>query len=145
MHKISEPIELLIIDDDFQAITHFKSNWDQSKQKVNILHQDNITKAWNFLMAENGVTTNRPHLILLNTAIDSNLGKNLLVKIKQHASLKDIPLIIFTDNVSDSLVDFVYQNNANSFITKPSAPEGYAQLTKAIQTYWFSIVWFPSA
>jgi CheY-like chemotaxis protein len=78
----------------------------------------------------------RPDLILLDLSLPIMNGQKVLEFIKNHPSLKAIPVVIFTTFATDASKKLAYNHHANSYVTKPT---DFAQFTSTIQSiaaYW---------
>jgi CheY-like chemotaxis protein len=78
----------------------------------------------------------RPDLILLDLSLPFMNGQKVLEFIKNHPSLKAIPVVIFTTLATDASKKLAYDHHANSYVAKPT---DFAQFTSTIQSiaaYW---------
>jgi CheY-like chemotaxis protein len=85
----------------------------------------------------------RPGVILLDLNMPRKDGREALKEIKSHASLCDIPVVIFTTSKAEEDIYKSYKLGVNSFITKPVTFESLIQVMKTLGKYWFEIVELP--
>lgn len=89
--------------------------------------------------------TPRPDLILLDLNMPLKDGREALRDIRADATLRPIPVVVFTTSKADTDIRQMYDLGANSFITKPSAFADLVELMKQITDYWFGTVHVPEA
>jgi CheY-like chemotaxis protein len=85
------------------------------------------------------IQTNRPSLILLDYNSTPENAVQVLKKIKGHPELKDIPVIVLSDNDLPAYKNECYSLGASSFIKKPSTLEGTRQKIETFFKYWFEV------
>ncbi len=84
-----------------------------------------------------------PTLVLLDLNMPLVDGWAALKTLKQHPTLRSIPIVIFTTSAVREHVYTAYEMQAAGFITKPSS---YRELVKIITTldqYWIATVRTP--
>lgn len=74
----------------------------------------------------------RPDLILLDVIMPGIKGRDLCVKLKSYAVLKDIPVVFFTALDSDDTIEAELKLGAVAHLTKPVDPLQLTQTIKAI-------------
>jgi len=84
-----------------------------------------------------------PDLVLLDINLPKVDGKEVLLQIKSHLTLKIIPVVILTTSSSEKDVMEAYTNYANCYITKPVDLSKFFQTIKAIESFWVSIAKLP--
>lgn len=102
---------------------------------------------------EDPLTSPRPSMILL----DLNLvpgsersyrytgisGKEVLSRIKEHAELRQIPVVIFTTSESPDDVAACYQAGANTYMNKPVDDENFLDAMRRLDQFWLHIAVLP--
>lgn len=78
----------------------------------------------------------RPHLILLDLNLPKLPGREVLQQIKQHASLRTIPVMVLTSSAADSDVAESYALGANAYLVKPFQLEELVDLIRAFVDFW---------
>jgi two-component system, chemotaxis family, response regulator Rcp1 len=86
----------------------------------------------------------RPDLILLDLNLPQMSGHQVLDQIKTDARLQQIPVLILTSSDSANDITQAYTLHANSYLIKPTDSEGFSNLTRAIDDFWFHAVQLPS-
>jgi two-component system, chemotaxis family, response regulator Rcp1 len=87
----------------------------------------------------------RPDLILLDLNLPKKSGHEVLVEVKTDPNLKSIPVVILTSSDDEKDIVKTYNDYANCYITKPVELEGFMQIVKSIEDFWFAIVKLPRA
>jgi two-component system, chemotaxis family, response regulator Rcp1 len=85
----------------------------------------------------------RPHLILLDLNLPKISGKEVLGKIKEEASLKEIPVCVLTGSKAEEDIIKSYRLHANCYLVKPVDPNAFMDVIRTLEHFWFSIVMIP--
>ncbi len=80
-----------------------------------------------------------PTLILLDLKMPGIDGFEVLRQIKNTDYLKRIPVIILTSSRDEGDRALSYDCGANSYLLKPVSFEGFTEVVKKIDDYWFSL------
>lgn len=86
----------------------------------------------------------RPDLILLDLNLPKKDGREVLDEIKNHPSLKHIPVVILTTSNTEQDIIKTYSLHANCYITKPVDLDQFIKVVRTIEDFWLSIVKLPS-
>jgi CheY-like chemotaxis protein len=78
----------------------------------------------------------RPSVILLDLNLPGLDGRDILARLKQDASLKEIPIVVFTTSSNPSDIDLCYQKGANGYLIKPMDSEELQKTVRAFVDYW---------
>jgi CheY-like chemotaxis protein len=78
----------------------------------------------------------RPHLILLDLRLPKIDGLELLMEIKNHSDLLDIPVVILTTSEAEKDIVRAYQNHVNSYLVKPIEFGVFEKLLDDLSLYW---------
>jgi two-component system response regulator len=89
-------------------------------------------------------TTVVPNLILLDLNMPKVDGREVLGKLKRHASLRRIPVIVLTTSSAREDIAMAYDLGVNSFICKPAHFNELVEVAREITKYWFSVVTLPA-
>ena len=85
----------------------------------------------------------RPGIILLDLNLPGTDGREVLTEVKNHESLKQIPVIVLTTSTDDRDVDACYRAGANSYIQKPVDMDGFIKAIERLNDFWFEVVILP--
>lgn len=83
-------------------------------------------------------------LILLDLNLPRKDGKEVLQEIKSDEELRRIPVVVLTSSPAQEDVVQSYDLHCNAYVRKPVSLEGYHQIVRAIDGFWFQIVRMPT-
>ena len=87
----------------------------------------------------------RPGLVLLDLNLPKKSGREVLADIKSDDDLKSIPVVVLTTSDASEDIERAYGAHANCYITKPVEFSKLAEVVRAINDFWFTLVKLPSA
>lgn len=140
-----KPINLLLVDDDTGDVelTLEIMNMSKIKLDINIVHDG--VEAMRYLKKEGDYRdAKRPDLILLDLNMPKKNGNEVLQEIRQDPTLRTIPVVILTTSDADEDIMNTYALGANCYITKPVGLEQFKKVVEAIDSFWFTVVKYPS-
>ncbi len=137
-------INILLVEDNEGDILLTMEALESGKLINNIDVTRNGELAINFLMniLEN-TEKELPELILLDINLPKKNGQDVLQFIKEHDSLKHIPVIMLTTSSNEKDVMASYRNHANCYITKPIDVNSFMSIIAKLEEFWISIVKLP--
>lgn len=77
-----------------------------------------------------------PWLCILDLQLPKYDGHEILAAIKTDASLKIVPVVVFTTSAAAKDIRRALDNCANSIITKPMGADRYEHAIESILSYW---------
>jgi CheY-like chemotaxis protein len=80
-----------------------------------------------------------PNLILLDLKMPGIDGFEVLRQIKNTNKLKRIPVVILTSSKEEGDRTLSYDIGANSYLLKPVSFDGFTDVVKKIDDYWFTL------
>jgi len=80
-----------------------------------------------------------PNLILLDLKLPGIDGHMVLRQIKGTPELKRLPVIILTSSKEEGDRALSYDNGANSYLVKPVSFEGFLDVVRQLEDYWFTL------
>ena len=80
-----------------------------------------------------------PNLILLDLKLPGIDGHMVLRQIKATPELKRLPVIILTSSKEEGDRALSYDNGANSYLVKPVSFEGFLDVVRQLEDYWFTL------
>ena len=137
-------INILLVEDNEGDILLTMEALESGKLINNIDVTRNGELAISFLMniLENP-EKELPELILLDINLPKKNGQDVLHFIKEHDSLKHIPVIMLTTSSNEKDVMASYRNHANCYITKPTDINSFMSIIAKLEEFWISIVKLP--
>ncbi len=145
MDNWGKPIEILLIEDNEGDIILTGKALEEGKISNNLHVCRNGQQGLDFLFKRGvyeGVVT--PDIVLLDLNMPGISGQEVLEQIKKTNGINTIPVVVLTTSESQKDIQESYQLHANSYIKKPVDFEQFVEVVKQIQSYWFTIVKFPS-
>lgn len=138
------PVKILLVEDNPADAELAKENLECCK----ILHELDVVvdgvEALLYLRREGAYqNANRPDLILLDLNLPRMDGRELLTAIKADAELRRIPVVILTSSTAERDVIVSYDLQASAYVVKPVDLNGFGEIVRAIEGFWFSVVRFP--
>lgn len=134
-------IQILLVEDNPGDVILTSEHLSYSK----ILHDLHVVvdgvEAMAFLCKE-GVYKDspRPDLILLDLNIPKKNGQEVLKELKSNGDLRRIPVVILTSSTAERDIILSYDLNASAYVTKPVDLDGFGQIVRAIEGFWFNVV-----
>jgi CheY-like chemotaxis protein len=78
----------------------------------------------------------RPSVILLDLNLPGIDGRDILERLKQDISFKEIPIIVFTTSSNPKDIELCYQKGANGYLVKPMDAQELKKTIQAFVDYW---------
>ena len=130
-----KPVTILLIEDDPVHARLVELNLRRAGLHNDIIALDNGNKALELLFSQ-GQYINQPRpdplLILLDLNMPSINGYQILQRIKQDASVKQIPVIILTTIDDQDEIDKCYQLGCDAYINKPLDYERFSDIIREL-------------
>ena len=84
-----------------------------------------------------------PDLILLDLNMPRMDGREVLRTLKSDATLRRIPVVVFTTSEANNDILESYDLGVNAFVTKPLTFEGLVDAIQQLGRFWFDTVKLP--
>jgi len=138
------PIEVLLIEDSPGDVRLTQEAFRDANKSIHLHVASDGVEAMAFLRREGPhAHAPRPELILLDLNLPKMDGREVLVHIKEDASLKTIPTVILTTSESEADIAKSYQLQANCYLSKPVQLDAFESLVKSINDFWLTKVKLP--
>jgi CheY-like chemotaxis protein len=137
-------IEVLLVEDDPGDVLMTQEAFEEHKvhNRLNIVNDG--VDALAYLRREGEYAdAARPDLILLDLNLPRMDGREVLSKIKNDHSLRQIPVVVLTTSQADEDVLRSYQLHANAYVTKPVDFERFIAVVRQIDEFFVSVVKLP--
>ncbi|MFP5213536.1 MAG: response regulator [Acidobacteriota bacterium] len=142
-------VVILMADDDPDDVMLVEKAFQEVENGSLFRSVENGKELLEYLWREGGfadpVVSPRPDLILLDLNMPLMNGKEALMEIKSHETLRTIPIVMLTTSSEADNVSECYCLGASAYVVKPS---GFTQLIQAVQSissFWFRLNELPSA
>src|SRR5919202_2824220 len=120
MNDNSEPIEILLVEDNPGDARLAVEALKDSKVRNNLYCVEDGVEAMNFLYRRGGHTgVPVPDLILLDLNLPRKDGREVLAEIKEDPKLRHIPIVILTASEAERDLIKSYDLHANAYVVKP--------------------------
>jgi len=113
----SQPLQIILADDDESDRTNFMDALVESKIKTVVIAVKDGVELMDYLRNEN---TPVPHLLFLDLNMPRKNGLTCLKEIRQSEKLKDVAVAIYSTSSYDKDIDETFQHGANVYIKKPT-------------------------
>ena len=144
MKMLSEPLEILLVEDnkgDIGLITEFFSD---SVIRINLHIAEDGEEAIRFLFGKDQFSGSpHPDIIILDWNLPKKSGLEVLREIKANNNLKNIPVIILTTSSAETDIFRAYDLHANAYLIKPIDFDDFMRIIKAIEDFWFKSATLP--
>ncbi len=138
------PAEILLVEDNPGDAELTREGLEAAKVNNNLSVVEDGMEAIAFLRREGKYAdAPRPDIILLDLNLPKKDGREVLAAIKGDENWRVIPVVILTTSKAEEDILKSYKLNANSYITKPVDFAGFAEVVRAIDNFWFSVVVLP--
>lgn len=139
-------LNLMVIEDDADDEFLLRKAISEYKKPLNIYVIHCMNETMNFcrtLEPHNESVFPKPNLIILDICIAKNSRFEILSYIKKNSFLKEVPVVIFTNNLRSFDIKEAYKLQASGLIKKSlDYNEFKSQLFKTLD-YWVSTVLLP--
>ncbi len=140
---MDNPAIILLVEDNPMDVILTLDAFKEAKLKNTINVAKNGEEALDYLFGQGKYADRNlypmPNLILLDLKMPGIDGFEVLRKIKSTNNLRRIPVIILTSSKEERDRTLSYDNGANSYLMKPVSFEGFIEVVRKIDDYWFSL------
>lgn len=86
----------------------------------------------------------RPDIVLLDPGLPRKDGEEVLAEVRDDPDLSRIPVIVLASSRAEERVERFYELQANAYLVKPTNPEEFAELVRALEKFWFRFARLPT-
>lgn len=141
----ARPIEILIVEDSATDVMLAKDALEFAKVRNNLHVVKDGVEAMAYLRKQGEYSAEtRPDLILLDLNMPRKNGREVLAEVKADDELRSIPVVVLTTSEAQEDVLNAYGLHANCYISKPVDFEQFANVVRAIDQFWFTVVTLPT-
>ena len=144
MNDNTEPIEILLVEDNPGDARLAVEALKESKVRNNLYHVEDGMSAMRFLYQE-AEYAHAPHpdLVLLDLNLPRKDGREVLAEVKEDPRLRLIPVVVMTSSEAERDLVRSYGLHANAYVVKPLDLDRFIEVVQAIEDFWFAIVKLP--
>lgn len=140
---MDNPAVILLVEDNNMDIVLTLDAFKEAKLKNTVSVARNGGEALDYLFGRDKYADRTlypmPNLILLDLKMPGIDGFEVLRQIKCTEKLKRIPVIILTSSKEEGDRTLSYDIGANSYLLKPVSFDGFTDVVRKIDDYWFTL------
>ncbi|MFI4896575.1 MAG: response regulator [Phycisphaerales bacterium JB059] len=137
MSNATRPAHFLLVEDDNAHADLMLMSFEENKVANTVSRVADGEQALDYLHKRGQfIEAKRPDVILLDLKIPKIEGHAVLEWIKANPDLRAIPVVVLTTSSNSSDIQRAYENNANSFLTKPFEFGDFQRLVRDLGLYW---------
>ena len=138
------PFEILLVEDNAADVRLMREIFSECHIQNNLRVVHDGEQALHYLHREDQYgNAPRPDLVLLDLNLPKCDGRAVLRDIKNHASLRRIPVIVLTTSMAEEDVTHAYDLHANGYILKPLDLDEFVRVMRQIEEFWLNAVRLP--
>jgi len=134
------PLRVLVVEDNPADIDLLQECLDLEDSKIDVAFVRDGLAAMAYLR-QNALL--KPQIIILDLNLPGLSGCDVLGRIRGDAELRHTPVVILTHSDAQSDILKTYALGANCYLTKPSTLQGFRQVVRQIEDFWFCLVKLP--
>ncbi|WGV27748.1 response regulator [Halotia branconii] len=81
----------------------------------------------------------KPSVILLDLNLPGIDGRDILERLKQDKSFREIPIVVFTTSSNPKDIELCYRKGANGYLVKPMDAQELKKTIQAFVDYWLEV------
>ncbi len=124
---------ILYLEDDAVELMKFEMAFTKLNRTMQIQSFENGLLGWEFLVNNK---RHLPKIIILDLKMPVMSGLEFLENIKNHLSLRKIPIIVLTSSEDKNDILFSYENQVAGYFVKPFSIKDYDETIQRINEYW---------
>jgi len=137
-------LEILLVEDNPGDVDLTKAALRRCKVANHVAVASDGEEAMSILLREGPhFDAPRPDLVFLDLNLPKKGGAEVLKEIKEHPTLRRIPVVIMTSSKAEEDVVRTYDLHANCYVTKPVDLDQFRTVVRSIEDFWFTLVRLP--
>lgn len=123
------PLTFWLVDDDKEDLELFREALREISDRTQLTASIDCVDLLDILPQ-----TTLPDVLFLDINMSKKNGLEFLAEIKQHPTLKDIPVVIYSTSIRQADIDRAYELGAHFYITKPADFEDIIEVLSRMLT-----------
>ncbi len=140
---MEKPAHILLVEDSRMDIELTLDAFREARLQNTITVIENGDSALDYLFGRGKYSDRQayplPNLILLDLKLPGTDGFEVLRQIKSTPILKRLPVVILTSSAEEGDRALSYDIGANSYLVKPVSFDGFLNVVRQIDGYWFTL------
>ena len=128
---------MLLVDDDPNELFFLRNAFAATGGAVDIRHAESGEVA----LAE--IARESPDLVLLDLSMAGMDGFDVLQRLRADEATRTLPTLIFSSSDRDEDIRRSYRENANAYLVKPRSSDGYRDLARNLEGFWYDTARLP--
>lgn len=130
--------DILIAEDDREDVEILKLALDESNIGYELRHAENGDRL--FVLLKEKI----PYLLFLDIHMPCKDGVSCIVEIRKNRAYDALPIIVYTGNLYQKIVDDCFENGANLYVTKATTFTALSEKIKRIfEIDWNGSLYYP--
>jgi CheY-like chemotaxis protein len=139
--RTNTPKDVLVVDDNAADTQLLEAVFRDLALKHRLHIVTNGEQALSFVHRQGSyAAAPRPDVVLLDLNLPRLSGRDVLQHLKQHATLRTIPVMVFSSSAAESDVLDSYALGANAYLVKPFQLDELVELVRKFVDFWFVVV-----
>lgn len=140
----AKPIDILLIEDNPGDVRLTQEALSGAKILTKMASVIDGEAALKYLFQEAPYAdAARPDLIILDLNLPKVSGHEVLAKVKEHETLRRIPVVVLTSSEAEEDILRSYDLHANCYVRKPVDMATFIEVVSGIEDFWFTVVRLP--
>ena len=135
------PITILLAEDNPGDVKLTEKALEKGQIRNDLHVVTDGIEAMQFLrQADTYADAPRPDLVLLDLNMPRKSGREVLEELQEYESLRRIPVVVLTSSEAEQDIIDSYDRYANAYLTKPVDFDGFVDIIRRIEEFWFTVV-----
>ncbi|MEY7847639.1 response regulator [Natrarchaeobius sp. A-rgal3] len=144
--RFEDSIEILLVEDNPGDVRLTQEAFKELSTDVRIRVATDGETALEKLGLRNGTDPGSlPDLVLLDLNLPRTNGFEFLETVRAEPVLTRLPVLVLTSSNAHEDILESYELAANAYLTKPTGPDEYSAMVRAVVEFWFEQVTLPPA
>ena len=131
---------VLVVEDDPDDQNLITRAFKKAKVEVPLRFANDGDQALTFLADTlHDATALRPVVVLLDLKLPRRSGFEVLAWVKQHETLRRVPVVVLTSSREGVDLERAYDLGANSYLVKPVRFDALYDIAKTLDLYWLAL------
>lgn len=126
----------LLVEDDPLVIDMARIAAAESSHKLDLTVLDSVDAALGWIRGNAAAKEQMPDVVLIDLKLPKLEGLAVLRTMRNHPTMHDIPIVVFSTEHTQADVLLSFQVGANSFVAKPADPAQFSELFREQLAYW---------